>query len=83
MGEIFQRAFLWGVAGMLIGPTTVYSMMLFVLYTDQACRAGESANCKLDVWLNLTIAVIVGFLLFFAVTLVRGLLRRAREAAAD
>lgn len=70
------------VAGMLIGPATVYCIMLFVLWTDQACRAGESANCKLDVWLNLTISVGVGFVGFFLVTLVRGLLRRAREAAA-
>lgn len=81
MAELFQRALLWGVAGMLIGPATVYSMMLFVLWTDQACRAGVSVNCKLDVWLNLTIAVVVGFALFFMVTLVRGLLRRARQAA--
>ncbi len=80
MRELFQRAFLWGVAGMLIGPALIYSLMLVVLWTDPACRAGVSANCKLDVWLNLTIGVIVGFVLFFVVTLVRGLMRRAREA---
>ena len=76
MREILQRAAIWGVAGMLIGPATVYCMMLFVLWTDQACRAGESANCKLDVWFNMTVAIGIGFALFFAVTFVRGMMRR-------
>ena len=80
MKELLQRSFLWGVAGMLIGPAAVYCVMLFVLWTDQACRSGVSANCKLDVWLNLSMAVGAGFVLFFGVTVVRGLLARAREA---
>lgn len=76
MKEIVSRAFRWGVAGMLIGPAFVYSLMLLVLYRDPRCAPDGTGMCQLDIWINLTLGVIFGFALFFAVTFVRGLLRR-------
>lgn len=81
MKDIVNRAFRWGVAGMLIGPAAVYSMMLLVLYRDPRCAPGGTGVCNLDVGINLVLGIIAGFVLFFAVTLVRGLRRRARENA--
>ena len=78
MQEIVARAFAWGIAGMLIGPALVYSLMLVVLYSDPGCRSGSGA-CQLDVAINLTVGVVVGFVLFFVVTLIRGIHRRGRE----
>ena len=79
MKEIVARAVGWGVAGMLIGPAIVYSLMLIVLYRDPRCAPGGTGICQLDIGINLTLGVIFGFALFFAVSLVRGLLRRARQ----
>lgn len=81
MKEIVNRAFRWGLAGMLIGPAVVYSMMLLVLYTDKRCAPGGTGVCQLDIGINLVLGVIFGFALFFAVSLVRGLRRRARGEA--
>ena len=81
MKEIVNRAFRWGIAGMLIGPAFVYSLMLLVLYRDPRCAPGGTGMCHLDVWINLTLGVIFGFVLFFAVSFVRGVLRRQRERA--
>lgn len=80
MKEIVARALAWGVAGMLIGPAFVYSMMLLVLYRDPRCAPGGTGMCQLDIGINLTMGVIFGFALFFVVTLVRGLLRRRNDA---
>jgi hypothetical protein len=80
MRAILQRAVGWGVAGLLIGPAAFYSLMLLVLWRDPGCAAGINESCKLDIWLNLAIGAVAGFALFFAVTLVRGLMRRARAA---
>jgi len=79
VGEIVTRAFRWGLAGMLVGPAAVYSLMLLVLYTDPSCKAGVSESCKLDIAINLTLGVIFGFLLFFLVVFMRGLLARIRS----
>ena len=76
MKEIIFRAFAWGLAGMLIGPAFVYSLMLVTLYRDPRCAPGGTGICQLDIGINLTLGVIVGFALFFAVTFVRGLTRR-------
>ena len=76
MKEIVARALAWGVAGMLIGPAFVYSLMLLVLYRDPRCAPGGTGMCQLDIGINLTMGVIVGFALFFIVSLVRGVLRR-------
>lgn len=73
------RAFYWGLAGMLIGPAFVYSLMLFVLYRDPRCSPGGTGICNLDIGINLTLGVIFGFILFFAVTFVRGVLRNRKE----
>lgn len=78
MKQITARALRWGIAGMLIGPATVYSLMLFVLYTDERCAPGGVGICHLDIGINLVLGVIAGFVLFFGVTFVRGLRRRAR-----
>lgn len=78
MKEITARALRWGIAGMLIGPATVYSLMLLVLYTDERCAPGGTGICHLDVGINLVLGVIAGFVLFFGVTFIRGLMRRAR-----
>lgn len=80
LGEIAARAFRWGLFGMIAGPATVYSMILGVLYFDERCRTGSM--CQLDIGINLTLGVIFGFLLFFVVTFVRGLRRRARSGVA-
>ena len=79
MKAILNRALAWGVAGMLIGPAAVYSLMLLVLYRDPRCAPRGTGICQLDIGINLTLGVIFGFALFFAVTFVRGLLRRARQ----
>lgn len=78
MKEIVTRAFGWGIAGMLIGPALVYSMMLLVLYRDPRCAPGGTGMCQLDIWINLTLGVIFGFVLFFAISFARGILRRRR-----
>lgn len=80
MKRIVARAFYWGLAGLLIGPAFVYSLMLLVLYRDPRCAPGGTGICQLDIWINLTLGVIFGFLLFFVVTLVRGMLRQRRAA---
>ena len=79
MREIVNHAFRWGLAGMLIGPAVVYSMMLLVLYADARCKPGGTGVCQLDVWINLGLGVIFGFALFFVVSMVRGLRRRMRS----
>lgn len=79
MSEIVNRAFRWGLLGLLIGPATVYSVMLLVLYQDERCAGG--GVCQLDLGINLILGVIAGFALFFVVTLVRGLRRHRRDAA--
>ena len=81
MKEIVNRARRWAIAGMLIGPATVYSLMLLVLYRDPRCAPGGTGVCQLDIGINLVVGVIVGFALFFVVTFVRGLRRRARNQA--
>lgn len=81
MKEIVNRAFRWGIAGMLIGPAFLYSLMLVTLWLDPRCAPGGTGICQLDIWLNLTLGVILGFVLFFLVTLVRGVLRGRREQA--
>lgn len=80
MKRIVARAFYWGLAGLLIGPALVYSLMLLVLYRDPRCAPGGTGICQLDIWINLTLGVVFGFLLFFVVTLVRGVLRRRGAA---
>jgi hypothetical protein len=75
MGEILARAFRWGLAGLLIGPATVYSLMLVTMYRDPACATG-GGGCQLDIAINMVLGVVFGFLLFFAISLLRGLLRR-------
>lgn len=77
MKEIASRALRWGLAGMLIGPAAVYSLMLLVLYLDRRCAPDGTGMCHLDIGINLTLGVIFGFILFFAVSFVRGLMRRA------
>jgi len=79
MKEIASRAVKWGFAGMLIGPAAVYSMMLLVLYLDRRCAPDGTGICHLDVGINLTLGVIFGFILFFVVTFVRGLMQRSRQ----
>lgn len=54
--------------------------MLAVLYFDPACRAAVTENCKLDLLVNLTVATIFGFASFFLISLISGLVRRARDA---
>lgn len=79
MKDIVTRAIAWGMAGMLIGPASVYCLMLITLYRDPRCAPGGTGVCQLDLTINLTFGVIVGFALFFAVTFVRGILRRRRS----
>lgn len=80
MQNIFARSFMWGIAGLLIGPAAFYSVMLLVLWRDPGCAQGIGASCKLDLWLNMGIGAIGGFAVFFIVTMVRGLARRTRAA---
>lgn len=76
MREIAAHAFRWGLAGLLVGPAAVYSLMLLVLYFDPACAPGAADPCQLDIGINLTLGAVAGFVLFFAVIFVRGLRRR-------
>ena len=73
MKDITRRALAWGFAGALIGPATVYSLMLIVLYRDPRCAPGGVGICQLDIGINLVLGVVFGFALFFAVVLIRGL----------
>lgn len=75
MKAILNRALAWGAVGMLIGPAAVYSLMLLVLYRDPRCAPGGSGICQLDIGINLVLGVVFGFVLFFAVTFVRGVWR--------
>lgn len=78
MKDIVNRAFRWGLAGLLVGPAVIYSMMLVVLYRDPNCAPGGGV-CQLDIGLNMIIGLVVGFLAFFVTTLIRGLQKRRRE----
>lgn len=80
MRQIMARSAMWGAAGLIIGPAAFYSVMLLVLWRDPGCAQGISASCKLDLWLNMGIGAVGGFVIFFAVTFVRGMARRARTA---
>lgn len=80
MSEIVARAFRWGLLGLIFGPAATYSIMLAVIYLDPACQAGIAENCKLDPAVNLIVAAIFSFVAFFVISLVSGLVRRARDA---
>ncbi|MCO5060307.1 MAG: hypothetical protein M9905_21020 [Rhizobiaceae bacterium] len=79
MKPILSRALRWGIAGVLIGPATFYCLMLVALYIDPACRGGAPGACQLDVGLNMAIAAVGGFILFFGVSLIRNLVRYMRD----
>lgn len=81
MKEIIARALGWGFAGLLVGPAAVYSLMLLVLYRDPRCAPGGAGVCQLDIWINLTLGAIFGFVLFFGVSVIRGILRGRRDGA--
>jgi hypothetical protein len=78
MSEIVSRAFRWGLLGLIFGPAATYSIMLAVIYLDPACQAGIAENCKLDPAVNLAIAAVSSFAAFFLISLIGGLVRRAR-----
>lgn len=74
-----RLAFYWGILGLAAGPVAIYCLILLALYLDPACRAADAQTCRLDVGLNLVLGAAGGFVLFFAGSLVRSLLRRARS----
>lgn len=74
-----RRAFYWGILGLFAGPVVVYCLILLALYMDPACRAGDQQTCRLDVGLNLVLGAVGGFVLFFAISIGRSLLARARS----
>ena len=80
MSEIVARAFRWGLLGLIFGPAATYSVMLAVIYLDPACKAGIAENCKLDPAVNLAVAAVFSFAAFLLVSLVGGLVKRARDA---
>lgn len=80
MGEIVARAFRWGLLGLIVGPAATYSIMLAVIYVDPGCRAGIAEDCKLDPLVNMAVAAVFSFVAFFLISLVNGLLGRARDA---
>lgn len=79
MKEITRRALAWGFAGALIGPATVYSLILIVLYRDPRCAPDGVGICQLDIGINMILGVVFGFALFFAVTFIRGLLGKGTK----
>lgn len=79
MKPALSRALRWGLLGVLIGPATFYCLMLIVLYTDNACREGAQGACQLDFGLNMAIAAVGGFILFFGVSLFRSITRRIAD----
>jgi hypothetical protein len=74
-----RLALYWGILGLAAGPIAVYCLILLALYLDPACRAADTQTCRLDAGLNLVLGAIGGFILFFAVSLVRSLMRRGRS----
>lgn len=76
---MIRLAFIWGILGLAAGPVVIYCLILLALYLDPSCRAGDTLTCRLDAGLNLVLGAIGGFVLFFAVSLVRSLLNKARS----
>ncbi|MBO6902871.1 MAG: hypothetical protein JJ864_16130 [Rhizobiaceae bacterium] len=76
---MLKRAVIWGILGLVAGPIMIYCLILLALYLDPSCRAGDALTCRLDAGLNLMLGAIGGFVLFFAVSLVRSLLKKARS----
>lgn len=76
---MIRLAFIWGILGLAAGPVVIYCLILLALYLDPSCRAGDMLTCRLDAGLNLVLGAIGGFVLFFAVSLVRSLLNKARS----
>ncbi len=80
MRQVVNRAFRWGIFGLLGGPAITYCLMLIALYGDESCRSG--GICELDMALNLALSVPGGFIAFFALGLVLALRARARQGNA-
>ena len=76
---MLKRAVIWGILGLAAGPIVIYCLILLALYLDPSCRAGDALTCRLDAGLNLVLGAIGGFILFFAVSLVRSLLEKRRS----
>jgi hypothetical protein len=74
-----RTALFWGILGLIAGPVIVYCLILLALYLDADCRTASTLTCRLDAGLNLVLGAIAGFVLFFAVSIVRTLVRRARS----
>ena len=76
---MLKTAFFRGILGLIAGPVLIYCLILLALYLDADCRAASALTCRLDAGLNLVLGAIGGFMLFFAVSLGRSLVRRARS----
>lgn len=76
---MIRQAVIWGILGLAAGPVVIYCLILLALYLDPSCRAGDALTCRLDAGLNLVLGAIGGFVLFFTVSLVRSLLKKARS----
>lgn len=78
MRQVINRAFRWGIFGLIGGPAITFCLMLFALYFDEACRTG--GICQLDIALNIALSVPGGFVAFFLFGLYLALRARARES---
>ena len=73
-------AILWGLAGAIIVPALVFALMVALYRALPECGVvGDSAGCEIVVMLVTIGAAPLGFVLFFSVTLVRGVARAWRR----
>ncbi|HEV7255891.1 MAG TPA: hypothetical protein VGN97_22685 [Mesorhizobium sp.] len=73
-------AFLWGLGGSIILPIVVFALMVALYRALPECSVvGDSAGCEIFVALVTIAAAPLGFMLFFSVTLIRGLARAWRR----
>ena len=81
MGRLLLRALGWGLVGMIVVPLVV--LLLMILYaTSSVCGTpGDSGGCEMGMATVLIGSVLPGFVLFFGVTLGRGLMRRGSDKA--
>jgi copper chaperone CopZ len=83
MPRLFGRALLWGLAWFLFSPLVVFVVTFVVATFDPVCGTpGDSGGCEMGVVSISASAAPIGGMLAFAITLIRGLVRMRRAAAA-
>ena len=79
MGRIVLAAIGWGFAGLIMTPFAVFLAMLVLYSLDSRCGTpGDSGGCEMGMAMVILMSALPGFVLFFAVALIRGFMRRRR-----